>query len=331
MRNLNILRLLFLLVLLPVGSLFLPRTAHAGVTCSATGSTVAFGAFDPQTGDQDSSTTVNFTCAQTNLFLAGQAVVTMCANIGTGVGGQINPRLMKDGTGHNLQFQLYTDSSRSMAYTWGSIGSSTPPYQISFTVPGAFFGFGGTYDDHFTVYARVPTGQAGLAAGSYTNLISDSFLTLNSSTNSTPATCGAGNDGNFSLNVTATVQNTCTVAASNLNFGTPAGLLSSSAHDGTSAITVKCLNGTAYKVALNYGQHSIGNVRRMQGGSSFVQYEIYRNAGRTQRWGNALGVDTVNGSGSGNNQSIDVYGRVPPQTTPAAGTYNDTITVTVTY
>jgi len=26
-----------------------------------------------------------------------------------------------------------------------------------------------------------------------------------------------------------------------------------------------------------------------------------------------------------------VYGRVPSQTTPSAGTYNDTITVTVTY
>ena len=31
------------------------------------------------------------------------------------------------------------------------------------------------------------------------------------------------------------------------------------------------------------------------------------------------------------NQGLTVYGRVPGQTTPSAGTYNDTITVTVTY
>jgi spore coat protein U-like protein len=30
-------------------------------------------------------------------------------------------------------------------------------------------------------------------------------------------------------------------------------------------------------------------------------------------------------------QNLTVYGRVPSQGTPSAGTYNDTITVTVTY
>ncbi|MCE3520182.1 spore coat protein U domain-containing protein, partial [Escherichia coli] len=35
--------------------------------------------------------------------------------------------------------------------------------------------------------------------------------------------------------------------------------------------------------------------------------------------------------GSGAAQPYTVYGRVPVQTTPAPGTYTDTITVTVTY
>ncbi len=67
------------------------------------------------------------------------------------------------------------------------------------------------------------------------------------------------------------------------------------------------------------------------GPGGFVTYELYRNNGRTQRWGAALNNDTVAGNGNGANQALTVYGRVPGQTTPSAGTYNDTITVTVTY
>ena len=61
------------------------------------------------------------------------------------------------------------------------------------------------------------------------------------------------------------------------------------------------------------------------------RYELYRNSARTQRWGNTLNTDTVVGSGNGANQNLTVFGRVPNQSTPSAGTYNDTITVTVTY
>jgi spore coat protein U-like protein len=39
----------------------------------------------------------------------------------------------------------------------------------------------------------------------------------------------------------------------------------------------------------------------------------------------------VSGTGIGSSQNYTVYGRVQAQTTPAPGTYTDTITVTVTY
>ena len=48
-------------------------------------------------------------------------------------------------------------------------------------------------------------------------------------------------------------------------------------------------------------------------------------------WGTTIGTDTVTGTGNGTAQAITVYGRVPPQTTPPAATYNDTVNVTVTY
>jgi spore coat protein U-like protein len=39
----------------------------------------------------------------------------------------------------------------------------------------------------------------------------------------------------------------------------------------------------------------------------------------------------VSGTGTGLTQTLTVYGRVAPQTTPKPGTYSDTIIATVTY
>ncbi len=69
----------------------------------------------------------------------------------------------------------------------------------------------------------------------------------------------------------------------------------------------------------------------MINGTNTVGYQLYQNAGRTTVWGNTPGTDTVPGTGSGASQTLTVYGRVPPQTTPPAATYNDSVTVTVNY
>ena len=121
----------------------------------------------------------------------------------------------------------------------------------------------------------------------------------------------------------------CAVSASTLDFGAVGLLLANT--DGTSNVTVQCASGAAYQVGLDNGQHASGTTRRMQGPGGLVTYELYRNPTRTQRWGSTLNTDTVAGSGNGSSQTLTVYGRVPNQTTPSAGTYNDTITVTVTY
>ncbi len=66
-------------------------------------------------------------------------------------------------------------------------------------------------------------------------------------------------------------------------------------------------------------------------GGQLVQYELYRMCCQQSALGNTPGTDTVNGIGIGIMLNSTVYGRVPVQATPSAGTYNDTITVTVTY
>jgi spore coat protein U-like protein len=136
---------------------------------------------------------------------------------------------------------------------------------------------------------------------------------------------------NFQVRLSITAQ--CLAATTNdLDFGT-SGFLSSNV-DAQSSIAVQCTNTTPYNVGFDQGVNGTGvTARKLKGGptNEEISYAIYSNAGRTTNWGNTVGTDTVAGTGNGAAQTIQVYGRVPAQTTPTPGTYTDTITVTVTY
>lgn len=135
---------------------------------------------------------------------------------------------------------------------------------------------------------------------------------------------------------TFTVQMTITAScvinsAGTLNFGSQ-GVLTS-AVNATSTIQVQCTNTTPYNIGLNQGTATGATVttRKMTNAGNTISYSLYSNAGMTTNWGNTVGTDTVAATGNGAAQSYTVYGQVPAQTTPAAATYTDTITVTVTY
>ncbi|HHX83698.1 MAG TPA: spore coat U domain-containing protein, partial [Pseudomonadaceae bacterium] len=106
--------------------------------------------------------------------------------------------------------------------------------------------------------------------------------------------------------------------------------------NGQTTITLDCPSGTNWKLGLNNGMHALSGQRRMAGpANNHVEYELYRDPARSQRWGNdrAGGTDVVSGSGSvqSNPTTLEVYGRVPAQAPAAAGSYSDTITVTLEY
>ena len=132
--------------------------------------------------------------------------------------------------------------------------------------------------------------------------------------------------------VQVTVTSSCVInSASTLNFGNQGVLVANV--DNTSTLAVQCTNTTPYNIGLDAGTGSGATVvtRKLTNGSNTVNYSLYSDSGRSTVWGNTIGTDTVQGTGNGASQSYPVYGRVPAQTTPAAATYTDTITVTVTY
>jgi spore coat protein U-like protein len=135
-----------------------------------------------------------------------------------------------------------------------------------------------------------------------------------------------------SFNVQVTIAATCVVtSATNLNFGTQ-GVLAANV-DQTNTITVTCTNTTPYNIGLDKGLNgsSVTTRQMKSGGGALINYALYSDSGRTTNWGNTVGTDTVAATGNGSGQAYTVYGRVPPQTTPAPAVYTDTITITVTY
>ena len=316
--------LLFVILMIVVA--VSPRTAPAqSISCSATMTNVAFGNVNPLSSQTDANATLNYTC--TNASLLTTRFATVCFSIGDGAqgAGNSNPRLMQDGAGDDLFFQLFQNAAHTTV--WGSsfFGVNTP-VQVNITVPAR-----GSVSGSATMFGRVVGGQTTAVPGSYQDQFSGNHtaLTINESGTSPPGSCSTSILSQFPFGVTATVVSQCSVSASTLDFGTVGLLLANT--DGTSTVTLQCANGVAWQVGLDNGQHATGTTRRLSGPGGLLNYELYRNTTRTQRWGNTLNTDTVIGTGTGGNQSLSVYGRVPTQTTPSAGIYNDTITVTVTY
>ena len=322
----------------------LPLDAQAATSCSATSSTVAFGTVST-TGDTDVATTFSVTCTTTGIAIGANTKVRMCLNIGDGSRGigYFNPRRMGSAANDVLQFQLYTDAARTQI--WGSLGNPTVPNPLMLDFDYSVLLIGGSQTRTATIYGSVPGSQV-FVAGAYSSDFSGVHTSMNYRFNETligsatyPATCtsggggGAGVSGAFPFTVSATVPSKCQAySATDLDFGSVSGTLDA-AVDRTSTLGMTCTGRTAWQVGLDNGRNASGNTRRMRLGTtaSYVTYELYRDAARTQRWGNTLNADTLQGTGTGLPQALTVHGRVPAPQTPAAGAYGDTITVTITY
>lgn len=133
--------------------------------------------------------------------------------------------------------------------------------------------------------------------------------------------------------VTATVANSCRIAASPIAFGAydPLG---GAAADANGAVTVTCTLNSLWWVGLDLGQSAgagSAGARAMSAGGSFLGYDLYRDAARTQAWGNTQAAG-AGGTGSGAAQPVTVFGRIPAsQTGVPAGSYADTVTATVNF
>ena len=157
------------------------------------------------------------------------------------------------------------------------------------------------------------------------------FLITSAAFASTEATASTATSN---LSVTATVVANCTVSTTALGFGS-VDTLSGSNVDGAGSLSVTCTNGTTWTAAAGVGAGTGATFvsRRLTAGANLLNYNLFTTAGRTIVWGDGTGATaTLAGTGTGTVQSVSVYGRVGSgQTSVPAGSYADTVAVTVTY
>jgi spore coat protein U-like protein len=308
--------------------------------CTASMTDVNFGAISPIAGsDYYANGTLSVTCTIL-LGSLGTLVLptaTICVNLEGGSGGTIAARMMQNG-GQTLPFNLYRDNTYAAASIWGSTsGGAAQP--VTTTMTGVL-GIG-TQTTNFTIYGKIP---AASLSGVRTQNGSDTVYTASFAGAGSiqyafagllaPATaCKTGTTVPFSFKATATVTNSCFISTTPLAFAGDNRVLSAAVRT-RGSVGVLCTAGAPYQVSLNGG--SVANnpgARKMASALSpdTIRYDI-SNTLDGPLWGDGSnGTSMVSGTGSGGQQTLPLFGRVPAQKTPAPGDYKDTVIATLMF
>ena len=147
------------------------------------------------------------------------------------------------------------------------------------------------------------------------------------------------------MNVTANIYANCTMSNNDLDFGDydATGLNITEDLMTTAIISTTCTSGTIGVVTMSGGSHYTYCIsskchRRMANieETSYLNYNIYTN--ESYSWGSVWSDNPSRTSevghvvGSGVSKDLTVYGEIPKnQKYAAAGSYNDTIMITLTY
>jgi spore coat protein U-like protein len=132
---------------------------------------------------------------------------------------------------------------------------------------------------------------------------------------------------------------TCTVSGTGVSFG-PYVPTSTIALNGSGNISLLCIGLVSlfdsWTIALSPGLYGTFAVRKMQNGTSLLNYNLYTSAARTTIWGDGTAGTGVIADGAliavlGTLSNYTVYGQIPTLQDAAAGFFSDTITVTVSY
>ena len=143
--------------------------------------------------------------------------------------------------------------------------------------------------------------------------------------------CAAAGRATSQVRVSVNPVSSCTVSAAPLIFLIP--VPTNLNVDATSTITVKCPRNTAFVIDIDTGLYSNGINRRVYNAAynAYINYDVYKDPPRSAVWGTGGAKNQAGNSGLTGIALIPVYGRVASVKTLKSGSYNDTLTVTVTF
>lgn len=138
------------------------------------------------------------------------------------------------------------------------------------------------------------------------------------------------------MGVQATITEICdVVAGSDINLGNIVAGATGTTGETATAIKVNCSNLTPYNLSLSTLTGAVGTGVMLGGneGAEQIPYKMFSDSGNTVPWGATVGTNTVTGTGDGmlTAPQEHILYITADATDVSASTYNDTITVTVTY
>ena len=152
----------------------------------------------------------------------------------------------------------------------------------------------------------------------------------------TATSASADGQATAKMDVTALVTSNCRMTLTPLSFGSydPLGANASQELDATATVSLTCTRNSTATIAIDRGQNPTGGnlTRRLAAGDQRLDYEIYRDAARTETWSVGTGaLRYISAAGITSTSELMVYGRIPFGQDVASGNYNDVVTATVDF
>lgn len=309
-------------MVLLAGLLCLPSAQAACTASSANSSFGSVSSFALAGTAQTVASGSGFTCSGSLLSLVSTNTVTATVASSAHASGN-QPQLYSAESGSYVPYSVCSDASCATTYHSGD----TITWRSTSLL--GLLGLFNSSDGSLPLYLRTATG-VNVPAGTYTDTI-----TLNW----TYHICFVGvlgvcayTDGTATstVNVSLHVSNDCYLdSAPDVNFGSAA--LPEEFAGVSNALSVRCTRNATFTINLT-GINPVSNDWRQMSGSSggknyFLQYQLYKADGSV--WGKDNDLTAV---GSGTSQSIPYSAKInATQPGQPAGTYSDTVTVTVSY
>lgn len=225
-----------------------------------------------------------------------------------------------------IPYKLYSDPAGNTPYTGGLLVVNLS----GTTLLGLLNGAGSTVP----IYVATTPG-ANIPAGTYTDTVQLTWTYQNiceGLVNIAGLCLGVLNNGTAvrTLTITLVVSNDCTITAPSVNFGSAP--LVSGFPTVAQNLSLLCTKGMTYTVGLSAGNNAAGGRRQMASGAQRLAYDIFK--GDATVWG-STGSTRADGPAPADGttvQTIPYTARIyTNQTTPAAGSYTDSVVVDVSF
>ena len=125
----------------------------------------------------------------------------------------------------------------------------------------------------------------------------------------------------------------CSITTTGVNFG-PYDVFDSSPVDSTGSVRYQCSGNTnSFTIAIGRGSSPTFMPRTLRNGADAMDYNLYVDAARTSVWGDGTSGTTLFtvSNPTGKAVNVPIFGRIQPGQDIAAGTYSDSIVVTIQF